>query len=117
MRKLIGIVSEGPTDYMILKSVIDRITGENNRYLSLQPEKDMLGRYRNGWKGVWRWCKETESVKMLMEGIQPSMDAVVIQMDGDVIRKDFKRKILSWYKGAWREEKYDYLCLVYRERC
>lgn len=88
MRKLIGIVSEGPTDYMILKSVIDRITGENNRYLSLQPEKDMLGRYGNGWKGVWRWCKETESVKMLMEGIHPSMDAVVIQMDGDVIRKE-----------------------------
>ena len=51
MRKLIGIVSEGPTDYMILKSVIDRITGENNRYLSLQPEKDMLGRYGNGCMG------------------------------------------------------------------
>ena len=88
MKKVIGIVSEGPTDYLVLKKVIDKITGEDNRYLSLQPEPDMLGRYGNGWKGVWRWCKETESVGMLMQGIQPNIDAVVIQMDGDVVRKE-----------------------------
>lgn len=32
MSKVIGIVSEGPTDYLVLKAVIDRITGESNRY-------------------------------------------------------------------------------------
>ena len=84
MKKVIGIVSEGPTDYLVLKAVIDKITGEENKYLSLQPEPDMLGRYGNGWKGVWRWCKETESIGMLMQGIQPNIDAIVIQMDGDV---------------------------------
>ena len=52
MKKVIGIVSEGPTDYLVLKAVIDKITGEENRYLSLQPEPDMLGRYGNGWKGL-----------------------------------------------------------------
>ena len=88
MKKVIGIVSEGPTDYLVLKAVIDKITGEENKYLSLQPEPDMLGRYGNGWKGVWRWCKETESIGMLMQGIQPNIDAIVIQMDGDVIRKE-----------------------------
>ena len=88
MSKVIGIVSEGPTDYLVLKAVIDRITGESNRYLSLQPERDMLGRFGNGWKGVWRWCKETESVYTLMKAIQPQIDAIVIQMDGDVIRKE-----------------------------
>ena len=56
MKKVIGIVSEGPTDHMVLKAAIDRITGEENRYLSLQPEPDMMGRFGNGWKGVWRWC-------------------------------------------------------------
>ena len=30
MRKVIGIVSEGPTDYLVLKKVIDKITGEDN---------------------------------------------------------------------------------------
>ena len=66
MSKVIGIVSEGPTDYLVLKAAIDTITGESNRYLSLQPERDMTGRFGNGWKGVWRWCKETESVNVLM---------------------------------------------------
>lgn len=45
MKKVIGIVSEGPTDYLVLKTVIDKITGEENRYLRLQPESDMAGRY------------------------------------------------------------------------
>ena len=45
--KVIGIVSEGPTDYLVLKAVIDKITGESNRYLSLQPERDMLGGARS----------------------------------------------------------------------
>ncbi len=88
MKKVIGIVSEGPTDYLVLKAVIDKITGEENRYLSLQPEPDMLGRYGNGWKGVWRWCRETESIRLLMQEIQPCIDAIVIQMDGDVVRKE-----------------------------
>ena len=88
MSKVIGIVSEGPTDYLVLKAAIDTITGESNRYLSLQPERDMIGRFGNGWKGVWRWCKETESVTVLMKEIQPQIDAIVIQMDGDVIRKE-----------------------------
>ena len=88
MKKVIGIVSEGPTDYLVLKAVIDKITGEENRYLPLQPEPDMLGRYGNGWKGVWRWCKETGSIGMLMQEVQPNIDAIVIQMDGDVVRKE-----------------------------
>ena len=88
MSKVIGIASEGPTDYMVIKTVIDKITGEDNRYLSLQPEPDMLGRYGNGWKGVWRWCKETAPLEIIMDEIQPRIDIIVIQIDGDVVRKE-----------------------------
>ncbi len=88
MSRVIGIASEGPTDYLVLKSVIDRITGEENRYLPLQPEADMMGRYGNGWKGVWKWCKETAPLDVIMDSIQPRIDIVVIQMDGDVVRKE-----------------------------
>ena len=28
MSKIIGVASEGPTDYMVLKTVIDKITNE-----------------------------------------------------------------------------------------
>lgn len=30
--KNIGIICEGPTDYVILRGVIDKITGEDNNY-------------------------------------------------------------------------------------
>jgi hypothetical protein len=118
MKKVIGIVSEGPTDHMVLKAAIDRITGEENRYLSLQPEPDMMGRFGNGWKGVWRWCKETASINMLMQEVQPAIDAIVIQMDGDVIRKEKeahclckstacedKRKVFPLYCEKVKDEK------------
>ena len=88
MSKVIGIASEGPTDYLVLKTIIDRITGEENRYLRLQPEEDMMGRYGNGWKGVWKWCKETTDLELIMDSIQPRIDIVVIQVDGDVVRKE-----------------------------
>ena len=84
MKKVIGIVSEGPTDHMVLKAAIDRITGEENRYLSLQP----------------------------------AIDAIVIQMDGDVIRKEKeahclckstacedKRKVFPLYCAKVKDEK------------
>lgn len=48
MKYNIGIVCEGPTDFIILKKVIDRITGEANTYVQLQPESDLTGKYGNG---------------------------------------------------------------------
>ena len=72
MKKVIGIVSEGPTDHMVLKAAIDRITGEENRYLSLQPEPDMMGRFGNGWKGVWRAFLK----RLLISGVQSKKSAV-----------------------------------------
>lgn len=88
MRRRIGIASEGPTDYLVLKTIIDKITGEDNQYLPLQPEPDMMGRFGNGWKGVWKWCKETPSLDVLLDSIRPQIDFIVIQMDGDVVRKE-----------------------------
>lgn len=87
--KNIGIVCEGPTDYIIMREVVDRITGEDHYYVQLQPEPDLLGRYGNGWKGVWKWCVDNAAVKdKLMKDIEPSLDLLIIQMDGDVSRKE-----------------------------
>ena len=85
----IGIVCEGPTDYIILKEVVDTITGEDNYYVQLQPELDLMGRYGNGWKGVWKWCADNAGLKkQLMKDIEPVLDVLIIQMDGDVSRKN-----------------------------
>ena len=78
MSKIIGIVSEGPTDYLVLKTIIDKITKQENRYLHLQPEPDMMSQYGNGWKGVLKWCKETAPLDVIMDNIQPKIDIVVI---------------------------------------
>ena len=45
----IGIICEGPTDYVLLQEIIDRITGDDNYYVQLQPEPDLMGKYGNGW--------------------------------------------------------------------
>lgn len=85
----IGIVCEGPTDYILIKKIIDRLTGTNNGYFQLQPEPDLLGRYGNGWKGVWKWCRDNGVIKnKIMKDIQPTLDVLVIHLDGDVSRKE-----------------------------
>lgn len=89
MRKVIGVVGEGPTDYLVIKEVIDHITGEANEYRRLQPEPDVAGRFGNGWKGVWRWCETTADIlDKVFHEVTPQLDFLVIQMDADVSRKE-----------------------------
>lgn len=89
MSKNIGIVCEGPTDYIILKGIVDQITGEDNQYIQLQPEDDLTGEYGNGWKGVWKWCTDHVGIlEKFMKDIEPQLDMIIVQMDGDVARKE-----------------------------
>ena len=77
--KNIGIVCEGPTDYILLKGIIDEITGQKNYYVMLQPEPDLQGKYGNGWKGIWKWCHDNADVrKQLMRSVQPVLDILVV---------------------------------------
>ena len=62
MKKVIGIVGEGPTDYLVIKEVIDFVSGEENAYIRLQPEPNLQGKFGNGWKGVWKWCEDTAPI-------------------------------------------------------
>ena len=46
------------------------------------------GAYGNGRKGVWKWCRDNAACKeKLMRAVEPSLDLLIIQMDGDVSRK------------------------------
>lgn len=87
--KNIGIVCEGPTDAIVLQEIIDKITGEDNTYLQLQPDPDLTGKYMNGWKGVWKWCWDNAEIKYrIMHEVEPQLDILIIHMDGDVSRKE-----------------------------
>lgn len=89
MSKSIGIVCEGPTDYILLKRIVDQITREENEYMQLQPEDNLTGEYGNGWKGVWKWCIDNRAIKGdFMKDIIPKLDLLIVQMDGDVARKE-----------------------------
>ena len=81
MKKRIGIVGEGPTDYLVLKCMIDQITGEEHDYLRIQPEQNMLSEYGYGWKGVWNWCESTgKNLDKIMKGITPQIDMLVLSL-------------------------------------
>ena len=55
----------------------------------LQPEPDLMGQYGTGWKGVWKWCRDHADLrKQIMKEVKPELDFLVIQMDGDVSRKE-----------------------------
>lgn len=87
--KNIGIVCEGPTDYILLKGIIDKISGKDNQYFQLQSEDNLLGEYGNGWKGVWKWCLDhRQGLEKFMNDIEPKLDILVVHMDGDVARKE-----------------------------
>ncbi|MCD7825267.1 MAG: hypothetical protein LUH14_04815 [Clostridiaceae bacterium] len=87
--KNVGIVCEGPTDYILLQSVTDYVLGSNNHYKLLQPEPNLMGEYGNGWKGVWKWCADNALIKgQIMKEIEPRLDFLIVQMDGDVSRKE-----------------------------
>lgn len=87
--KTIGFVCEGPRDSDLLEAVIRYILKEDISPLYLQPEPTLTGENGNGWKGVWSWChKNGQMLDQYMEGAIPKIDLIVIQMDGDVSRKE-----------------------------
>lgn len=103
----IGIICEGPTDYIVLKEIVDKITGANNYYVQLQPEPDLTGASGNGWKGVWKWCVDNVAMKeKLMKDIEPALDILIIQMDGDVSRKE--KAAHCWCESTVCKNKHNY---------
>lgn len=87
--KTIGFICEGPRDSDLLEAVIRHILNADITPLYLQPEASLVGENGNGWKGVWTWClKNGETLDQYMQGATPKIDLIIIQMDGDVARKE-----------------------------
>ena len=75
--------------YFANKTAVDAITGARNVYRNIQPEQDVSGAFGNGWKGVYRWCEmNSDLIPLLFSDIDPCLDLLIIQMDGDVARKE-----------------------------
>lgn len=92
----IGTVVEGPTDRLVIKSIINSICPGEHRFFDLQPQ-DMGATFNEtgtGWKGVQRWCKETWKIQgssletILDEGSEMPLDFLIIHLDADIVREN-----------------------------
>jgi hypothetical protein len=89
MKRVIGIVCEGPTDSVVIKRIVDTVTQDENEFLRLQPEESLAGQFGNGWKGVWKWCENHGHIlNDYMRKATPQIDCLIVQMDGDVSRNE-----------------------------
>lgn len=87
--RTIGFVCEGPTDVELLSAVTEHILQDRITPLFLQPEASLQGNLGNGWKGVWKWCKKHGGIlDCYTQDATPKIDLMIIQMDGDVSRKE-----------------------------
>jgi len=83
----IGIVAEGPSDFMLLEQLINSLLEGEYDYIRLHPETKFGVRER-GWQGVRAWCQmvatEFESLAIFLNGATPTLDLLVIHIDADV---------------------------------
>lgn len=108
MKKKFLLVSEGPTDHVIIKEVaktISSATGKEIEVIELSPQRDATsGTYPgHGWNGIQSWCKKfslktPESLSHLPPTAQQylmrqnwrallafdSADGLIIQLDTDI---------------------------------
>ncbi len=92
----IGLVTEGPTDRMLIKDLIsNKLFPGKHRYLILQPEESEtigFGTYGGGWKGVLGWCsaltRDFNQLATYFDKITPKLDILIIHIDADVAREE-----------------------------
>ncbi|MBQ9008517.1 MAG: hypothetical protein IJ088_04205 [Clostridia bacterium] len=89
MKRVIGLVSEGPRDVDLITSVIENLFPDDQfEYRYLQPDVTLMSDNYNGWKDVLRWCrKDYAAVCSSTECLKYGMDLIIVQIDGDVSRK------------------------------
>ena len=100
----IGTVVEGPTDRLLLESVLEALlpgSVEEHRFFALQPGST-LGKSGSGWKGVRRWCRQVSQrlgsgLDFILSGSAgPPLDLLVIHIDADVATEpDLQENVLS----------------------
>lgn len=82
----IGTVCEGPTDQVIIRSILDSTLDD---YISvpIQPPRTAFGGdagiHGAGWKGIRTWCRQ-EAAGEKFKGILRNIDILIIQVDADI---------------------------------
>lgn len=85
----IGLVVEGPTDRIVIESVLAAVLVERNFVVTqLQPEdSETFGAFGGGWPGVYKWCHQAARQgggRISGNALLRHFDLIVIQLDADV---------------------------------
>ena len=85
MSKKIGIVSEGVSDYYVLKHIISRYLKEQDVYtIPLNPKQDKGKQVGfSGWQGVLNYISGTDEKNLFVEALKEECEYVVVQIDTD----------------------------------
>jgi hypothetical protein len=87
--KTVGLIMEGKTDWAFFKPFINAIVGDEVDFKELMPFIDNTGRHppsECGWEGVEKTCNQySNGLALLMDGVSPRLDALVIHLDADVV--------------------------------
>ena len=86
MSKKIGIVSEGVSDYYVLKHIVSRYLKEQDVYtIPLNPKQDKGKQIGfSGWQGVLNYISGTDDKNLFVEALKEDCEYVVVQIDTDV---------------------------------
>lgn len=95
----IGLVAEGITDFVVLKSAIESmLDGRSFDLKLLQPEgsvafagRGQAGALGGGWKGVYRWCVQAASRgggALRDDPLFAGYDLLILHLDADVACAD-----------------------------
>ena len=85
MSKKIGIVSEGVSDYYVLKHIISRYLKEQDVYtIPLNPKQDKGKQVGfSGWQGVLNYISGMDEKNLFVEALKEECEYVVVQIDTD----------------------------------
>ena len=85
MSKKIGIVSEGVSDYYVLKHIVSRYLKEQDVYtIPLNPKQDKGKQVGfSGWQGVLNYISGMDEKNLFVEALKEDCEYVVVQIDTD----------------------------------
>ena len=85
MSKKIGIVSEGVSDYYVLKHIVSRYLKEQDVYtIPLNPKQDKGKQVGfSGWQGVLNYISGMDEKNLFVEALKEDCEYVIVQIDTD----------------------------------
>lgn len=108
MSTRIGIISEGISDYWVLKHIVERYLKECDVYtIPLKPKVTPKGKQEGfgTWQGVFQYIKGEDEDKLIIEAQNAGCRFVIIQIDTDVCEEYGVGKDTSDIDVFWNKVK------------